>query len=193
MLLERLIYPDDFPMHICIGTLEEDPIHYHTDIELVYVLRGEIELKNGYYTYHLHAGDVFTNAGNEVHGMRAVSADNVIAQIQVSTRDLSQYFPNLSKACYRTYSKKPTDKKHERLRELMLQLLMKYELKDFNYKSECLYLMVDLIKHLDKYFNLFAFDKDVVVGFDRGNTLTAERISHICTYIYQNYANNITG
>ena len=192
MLLERLIYPDDFPMHICISTLEEDPIHYHTDIELVYVLRGEIELKNGYYTYHLHAGDVFTNAGNEVHGMCAVTADNVIAQIHISTRDLSQYFPNLSKACYRTYSKKPTDKKHERLRELMLQLLMKYELKDFNYKSECLYLAVDLIKHLDKYFNLFAFDKDVVVGFDRGNSLATERISHICTYIYQNYANNIT-
>ena len=192
MLLERLIYPDDFPMRICVGTLEEDPIHYHTDIELVYVLRGEIRLKNGYYTYHLRAGDIFTNAGNEVHAMRAVTEDNVIAQIQVSTRDLSQYFPNLSKACYRTYSKKPTDRKHERLRELMLQLLMKYERKDFNYKSECLYLMVDSIKHLDKHFNLFAFDKDVVVGFDRGNAVAVERISHICTYIYQNYANNIT-
>lgn len=192
MLLERLFYPEDFPIRITVASLVEDPIHYHTDIEFVYVLKGEIQLKNGYYTYHLRAGDVFTNSGNEVHCLKALTPDNVIAQIQVSTRELSQYFPNLSKACYRTYSKKPADKKHERLRELLLQLLLKYELKDFNYKSQCLYLMVDLIKHLDRYFNLFAFDKDMVVGFDRGNALAVERISRICQYVYQNYANNIT-
>ena len=192
MLLERIFYADDFPIRIAVSHLVEDPIHYHPDIEFVYVLQGEIDLKSGYCTYHLKAGDIFTNAGNEVHSMYAVSEDNVVAQIHVSTRDLSQFFPNLSKACYRTYSKHPNDKKHERLRDLMLQLLLKYELKDFNYKSECLYLMVDIIKHLDKHFNLFAFDKDMVVGFDRGNALAAERISRIVQYVYQNYANNIT-
>lgn len=192
MLLERLFYPDDFPIRVTVAALTEDPLHYHPDIEFIYVLRGEIQLKNGYCRYQLRAGDVFTNSGNEVHSMKAVTADNIVAQIQVSTRELSQYFPNLSKACYRTYSKRPNDKKHTRLRELLLQLLMKYELKEYHYKSECLYLMVDIIKHLDKYFNLFAFDKDMVVGFDRGNQLAIDRISRICQYIYQNYANNIT-
>ena len=192
MLLERLYYPNDYPIRINISALEEDPLHYHPDIELVYVLRGEIELKNGYYTYHLHAGDVFTNSGNEVHGMRAITPNNVIAQIHVRTKDLSHYFPDLSKACYRTYSRKLNDKRYERLRELLLMLLLKNEQKDFNYKSECLYLMVDVIKHLNKYFNLFAFDKDMVVGFDRSNELAVGRISRICQYLYQNYASNIT-
>lgn len=192
MLLERLYYPNDYPIRISIAALAEDPLHYHTDIEFVYVLKGEIELKNGYYTYHLHAGDIFTNSGNEVHGMRAVTEDNVVAQIHVRTKDLSHYFPDLSKACYRTYSKKATDKRYERLRELLLSLLLKNELKDFNYKNECLYLMVDIIKHLNKYFNLFAFDKNMVVGFDRSNEVAVERISRICQYLYQNYASNIT-
>lgn len=192
MLLERLYYPNDYPIRIHIASLAEDPLHYHPDIELVYVLKGEIELKNGYYTYRLRAGDIFTNSGNEVHGMKAVTEDNVIAQIHVRTKDLSHYFPDLSKACYRTYSKKVNDKRYELLRELVLKLLLKNELKDFNYKSECLYLTVDIIKHLNKYFNLFAFDKDMVVGFDRGNELATERISRICQYLYQNYASNIT-
>ena len=192
MLLERLYYPNDSPIHIHIATLVEDPFHYHPDIELVYVLKGEIELKNGYYTYLLHAGDIFTNSGNEVHGMKAVTEDNVVAQIHVRTKDLSHYFPDLSKACYRTYSKKVNDKRYEVLRELVLKLLLKNELKDFNYKSECLYLTVDIIKHLNKYFNLFEFDKDMVVGFDRSNELATERISRICQYLYQNYASNIT-
>ena len=192
MLLERLYYPNDDPIRISIATLVDDPLHYHPDIEIVYVLNGEIDLKNGYYTYHLKAGDIFTNSGNEVHGMKAATKDNVIAQIHVRTKDLSHYFPDLSKACYRTYSKKANDKRYERLRELVLGLLLKNELKDFNYKSECLYQMVEIIKHLNKYFNLFAFDKDMVVGFDRSNEVAVERISRICQYIYQNYASNIT-
>ena len=71
-------------------------------------------------------------------------------------------------------------------------MLLKNELKDFNYKSESLYLMVDIIKHLNRYFNLFAFDKNMVVGFDRSNQLAVERISRICQYVYQNYAGNNT-
>lgn len=192
MLLERLSYADDFPMNIHIARLEEDPLHYHLDIEFLYVLKGEVLLKNGYCHYHLHEGDIFTNSGHEVHGMTALTEDNVVATIQISTHYFSQYFPNLSKACYRTYNRKAEDGRHDVLRGLLLQILLKYVLRSFNYKSECTYLMGDTLKHLDKYFNLFAFDKDVVVGFDRSNPVAVERISRICQYIYQYYAENIT-
>ncbi|MBO5122716.1 MAG: cupin domain-containing protein, partial [Oscillospiraceae bacterium] len=102
MLLERLTYADDFPININIARLVEDPLHYHLDIEFLYVLKGEILLKNGYCQYHLQEGDIFTNAGHEVHGMKALTEDNVVATIQISTHYFSQYFPDLSKACYRT-------------------------------------------------------------------------------------------
>lgn len=192
MLLERISYADDFPLNIRIARLTEDPLHYHLDIEFLYVLRGEVLLKNGYCHYRLREGDIFTNSGHEVHGMTAVSEDNVVAVIQISTHYFSQYFPNLSKACYRTYSHKAEDSRHDVLRGLLLQILQKYVMRSFNYKSECAYLMGDTIKHLDRYFNLFAFDNDIVVGFDRGNPVATERISRICQYIYQYYAENIT-
>lgn len=192
MLLERISYADDFPLNIKIFRLTEDPLHYHLDIEFLYVLKGEVLLKNGYCHYRLHEGDIFTNSGHEVHGMTALSEDNVVAVIQISTHYFSQYFPNLSKACYRTYSQKAEDSRHDVLRGLLLQILQKYVMRSFNYKSECAYLMGDTIKHLDRYFNLFAFDNDIVVGFDRGNPVATERISRICQYIYQYYAENIT-
>ena len=192
MLLERLSYPDAFPMNITVAKITEDPLHYHLDIEIVYVLRGSVRLKNGYCCYDLREGDIFTNSGHEVHSITDASGDNVVAQIQISTHYYSQFFPNLSKACYRTYSRKPGGKKHDRLRELLLQLLLKYTVCGFNYRNECIYLMVDTIKHLNKYFNLFAFDKDVVVGFEKSNPVAIERISRICQYIYQYYADNIT-
>lgn len=192
MLLERLVYADDFPMNITVATITEDPLHYHLDIEIIYVLQGSVRLKNGYCWYELHEGDIFVNSGHEVHSLYASSPDNVVAQLQISTHYYSQFFPNLSKACYRTYSRRPEGKKHELLRELLLQILLKHTTHSFNYKSECIYLMANTIKHLDKYFNLFAFDKDVVVDFDKSNPVAIERISRISQYIYQYYADNIT-
>lgn len=192
MLLERLYYADDFPMNITIAHIQEDPPHYHLDIEILYVLHGSLRLKNGYCHYELHEGDVFTNSGHEVHSLTSDDPSCVVAQFQLKTRYFSQYFPDLSKACYRTYSKKPSDKKHDRLRELLLQILLKYTARGAHWRNDCTYLMADTIRHLDKYFNLFAFDKGVVVGFDRGNSVAIERISRICQYIYQYYSDNIT-
>lgn len=192
MLLERIPYAEDFPMNIQIARLTEDPLHYHLDIEFLYVLRGRILLKNGYCRYELQEGDIFTNSGHELHGMTALTEDNVVAVIHISSHYFSQYFPNLNKACYRTYSRKAGDARHDVLRGLLLQILLKYVTAAFNYKSECAYLMGDTIKHLNKYFNLFTFDKDMVVGFDRGDPVAIERISRICQYIYQNYAETIT-
>lgn len=192
MLFERITYPEDFPIRITVAEVVEDPLHYHLDIEFIYVLKGEVTLKNGYCHYRLREGDLFTNSGHEVHSLTAGPGENVAALIQISTHYFAQYFPQLSKACYRTYSTKAEDQRRSRLKHLTLQLLMKYSARGFNYKSECIYLMVDILKHLEKYFNLFAFDKNVVVGFDRSNQLAVERISRICRYIYQYYAQNIT-
>lgn len=192
MLLEKLTYADDFPINIMIANIIEDPLHYHLDIEILFVIHGSVRLKNGSCWYELHENDIFVNSGHEVHGIYAQSYDNVTALIQISTRYYAQFFPDLSKACYRTYSRKPCGRKHDLLRELLLQILIKYSSQETNFKSECISLAADVIKHLDKYFNLFAFDKDLVVNFDKSNPVVIGRISRICQYIYQYYADNIT-
>lgn len=192
MLFEKLTYQDDFPINITIASVEEYPLHYHKDIEFVYVLKGEIKLKNGYCQYTLKEGDIFTNAGHEVHSLLATDEENIVALIQISTHYFSQYFPSLSKSCYRTYSNKQTTKRHDSLREKLLQILLAYEIRSFNYKSECIYLIVDIIKYLEKYFNLFVFENNMVINYDSGDQMTTERISRIITYIYQYYAEKIT-
>ncbi len=192
MLFEKLTYQEDFPINITIASVEEYPLHYHQDIEFVYVLKGEIRLKNGSCQYLLKEGDIFTNAGHEVHSLLATEKENIVALIQISTHYFSQYFPSLSKACYRTYSNKPGTKRHDHLREKLLQILLAYEIKSFNYKSECTYLIADIIKYLDKYFNLFVFENDMVVNFESGDQTITERISRIITYIYQYYADKIS-
>lgn len=192
MLFKKTNYADDFPLSIQIIQVKEIPFHYHQDVELVYVLKGDIRLKNGYYYYQLKAGDIFTNSGHEVHGLHADNPDNVVAIIQISNRFFTQYFPLLPKACFRTYVNDDRYSRLEHLRGMLLHILLDYTRRSFNYKSTCIYQMIDVIKYLNQYFNLFAFENQVVVNFKYDNPVIVERISRIINYVYENYANRIT-
>lgn len=192
MLFEKTTYSDDFPINITIANITEYPLHYHQDIEFVCVLKGEITLKNGCCTYSLKSGDIFTNSGHEVHGMASSDPDNVVALIQISNRYFSQYFPTLSKSCYRTYSNKSKSKKHDKLQEMILAILLQYSIKSPKYKTECIYAMIDVISYLEKVFNLFAFNGKTIVNFENNNQITIDRISRITRYIYEHYSEKIT-
>lgn len=192
MLFEKLSYDDDFPIKVKIANIIEDPIHYHQDIEFVYVLKGELKLKNGYCNYVLTEGDLFTNVGHEVHALYASSENNIVAVIQISTRYFSQYFPELSKSCYRTYSTKPSDERLDNLKKQILHILLQFSKKSFNYKNECIYSMINVVDYLEKNFNLFGFKDSLVISYGTDNLINSSRISKITSYIYQYHSNKIT-
>ncbi len=192
MLFEKTTYQDDFPINIRIARVTEYPFHYHQDIEFIYVLKGEIHLKNVCHHYHLKEGDIFTNNGHEIHGMHATDKDNIIAIIQVSNRFFTQYFPTLPKACFMTYVKNDKRSKMDILRKMLLHILLDYSQRRFNYKITCINQMIEIINYLNQHFNLFAFEGQVVVSFKNDNPVVVERISRIINYIYENHANRIT-
>lgn len=192
MLYEKVSYQDNLPINITIGDIREYPLHYHQDTEIVLVLSGELNLTNGYCNYLLKEGDIFINSSHEVHRMYAADGSNTTAVIQINTHYFTQYFPSLSKACYRTYTTKGQNKKHDTLKEKILRILLAYMLRSGSYKSECTYMMIDVIKYLDKYFNLFAFEENMVINFESGNQITIDRISRIIGYIYEYHAEKIT-
>ncbi len=192
MLYEKINYPDDFPIKITIGNIAEYPAHYHQDIEFVYVLQGKIRLKNGYCHYSLKEGDIFTNSGHEVHSLTTESQDNTVAVIQVSNRFFTRYFPQLTRNCFRTYVNQDPGLQLDHLRQMLLSILLDYLRKSFNYKNQCIFMMIDVIEYLNRYFNLFYFENQVVVNFKEDNPIITQRISRIINYIYENYASKIT-
>lgn len=192
MLFKKTIYPDNFPISILIAKVTEYPFHYHQDVEFIYVLKGEIHLKNVCHQYLLKEGDVFTNSGHEVHALTATDKENVVAIIQVSNRFFTQYFPTLGKACFMSYVKNDKYLKMDTLRKMLLHILLDYSRKSFHYKSTCIDQMIEVIKYLNQHFNLFAFEDQVVVDFKDDNSVAVERISRIINYVYANHASKIT-
>ncbi|MDF2657120.1 MAG: AraC family transcriptional regulator [Bacillota bacterium] len=192
VLLEKTTYLDDFPINIRIAKVTEYPIHYHLDVDFIYVLKGEIHLKNVCHHYLLKEGDVFTNSGHEIHGLTATDEENVVAIIQVSNRFFTQYFPSLMKACFMTYINNQNRIKMDILQKMLLHILLDYSKRSFNYKSNCIDQMIEVIKYLNEHYNLFAFEDQVVVNFRNDNPVIVERISRIINYVYANHANKIT-
>lgn len=192
MLFEKATYPDDFPIRINIAKIKEYPFHYHQDTEMIYVLKGEVRLKNVCHQYLLKEGDIFTNSGNEVHGLTATDKENAVAIIQISNRFFTRYFPALGKSCFMSYVNDDKYLKMDALRKMLLRILLDYSRRSFSYKTTCVEQMIEVIKYLNTYFNLFAFEGTDVVNFKGNNPVVIERISRIINYIYENHASRIT-
>lgn len=192
MLFEKTTYLDDFPLSIRIISVTDYPVHYHQDIEFVYVLKGEVNLKDVSSYYVLKEGDIFTINGHEVHAMSATQKENVVAVIQVSNRFFTQYFPTLPKACFMTYVNDNKSMKLDTLRKMLLHILLDHSRKSFNYKHLCITQMIEVIKYINQHFNLFAFEDKNIVNFKNDNPVIIERISRIINYVYENHASKLT-
>ena len=115
------------------------------------MLKGKIDLKNGYCVYTLHEGDIFVNAGQEVQYAVVDDEENIVALIQISTRYFSQYFL-ISVRPATGLIPKATNSRLDTLREMLLQIILQYNIRSFNCKNECIRLMKEVIDCLDRYF-----------------------------------------
>ena len=192
MIKEKSSYADDLPVNIRIAEIEEYPLHFHQDIEFVYVLKGEINLKCGYFTYRITEGNVFTINGREVHGLYRTDRDNIVALVQIDNYFFSHYFSRLSGSCFRTFTNDQNDERLDALRSYFINILLESQKKEPGYKRQMVDLVVLLISYLDEFFHYFSFENKVVVNARNDNPLSVERLGRIINYIYEKHAEKIT-
>ena len=92
MLKEKIIYKDELPINVVTANIEEYPIHFHDDMEVVYVLEGSVILRNGYYTYNLKQGDIFILNDREMHSFQRTDEDNLVMMFQMDLTYFSRYY-----------------------------------------------------------------------------------------------------
>lgn len=193
IMFQRIIYDERFPININILNVKEYPVHYHHDLEIIYVIQGKVLLKNMCHSYELEKGDVFTNSGNEIHALSSLTDDNMVAIIQVSNLFFTRYFPNLIEACFMTFYIEDKNKnKLKTLQKQIIELLLLYLTKNFNYLSNCIDKMISIVDLLETEFNLFSFKKDRVIAFNNEDPLAIYRISKIINFVYKNYSHKIS-
>ena len=194
MLKEKIFYRRELPVNVITANIEEYPIHFHDDMEIVYVLEGTVTMRNGYYTYELKPGDVFILNDREMHSFQKSGGDNMVMMLQIDLNYFSRYYDSLRNSFFVTDLESDSDESIEVLREILARIMMEILQKGHGYEDKVIESAHNLITELISDFQYFVMDDGRFRNETRfkGNKILAGRLSRITDYMYDNYTGKLT-
>ena len=194
MLKEKIIYKDELPVDVTTANIEEYPIHFHEDFEVVYVLDGNVKLKDGYYTYTLKPGDIFIINNREMHSIEGIGEPNMVMLVHLELSYFSRYYENLRNRFFITDLDDEEDESLDVLRGILARIMMEVIQKGFGYEDKVIESAHNLIGCLMSDFQYFVMDDGKFRNESRnkGNKILAGRLNRIIDYMYDNYNRKLT-
>jgi len=194
MLKEKIFYKEGLPVNVITANITEFPIHFHDDIEVVYVLEGTIGMKNGYYNYTLKQGDIFILNDREMHSFYTTGQPNMVMMLQLDIVFFSKYYGNLRNSFFVTDMKDSDDDGLEALRGILARIMMEVLEKGYGYEYKVIESTHNLIANLLANFQYFAMEDGKFVNEVKniGNKVLAGRLNRITDYMYENYTRRLT-
>ena len=194
MLKEKIFYKYDLPVNVVTARIDEYPIHFHEDIEVVYVLDGSVVFRNGYYTYTLKRGDIFIVNDREMHSFAKTSEDNMVMMLQLDLTYFSRYYDSLKNCFFVTDSDDESDESLDILKEILARIMMEILHKGYGYEHKVIESTHNLIANLIANFQYFVMEDGRFKNETRnkGNKILAGRLNRITDYMYDNYNRKLT-
>lgn len=194
MLKERIQYKKELPIDLLVADIEEYPIHFHEDCEIVYVLDGDIRLRDGYYDYELHSGDIFIVNDGEMHGINRIGEKpNMVMMLHLDFEYFSEYYPNLKNSFFDTEFV-DNEESLEVLKTILIRIILEMLQKGYGYEHKIIEVAHNLISYMQADFQSYMVDEDNAEGGrqSRRNKIMAGRLSRITKYMYENYDRKLT-
>lgn len=194
MLKEKIIYKDELPINVTTANIIEYPIHFHDDMEVVYVLEGSVILRNGYYTYTLKQGDIFILNDREMHSFENTGEPNMVMMLQMDLTYFSRYYDSLKNNFFVTDIEDDSDESLEVLRNLLARIMMEVIQKGYGYEHKVIESTHNLIACLLSDFQYFVMENGKFKNElkNKGNKILAGRLNRITDYMYDNYTRKLT-
>ncbi len=194
MLKEKIVYKNELPVNVITANIEEYPIHFHDDMEVVYVLEGNIMMRNGYYTYSLRQGDIYILNDREMHSFESTGEDNMVMMLQMDLTYFSRYYDNLKNNFFVTDTEDDSDGSLEVLRNILARIMMEILQKGYGYEHKVIESTHNLIACLMADFQYFVMEDGKFKNESRnkGNKILAGRLNRITDYMYDNYNRKLT-
>ncbi|MBR0597977.1 AraC family transcriptional regulator [Sinanaerobacter chloroacetimidivorans] len=194
MLKEKNFYKEGLPVNVITADIQEYPIHFHDDIEVVYVLKGTVKLKNGYYTYTLKQGDIFILNDREIHSFYHTDEPNMVMMLQLDLSYFSKYYGNLKNSFFVTDMEDDDDESLEALRGILARIMLEVLKKGYGYEYKIIEGAHNLLANLLANFQYFAMEDGRFVNEAKnmGNKVLAGRLNRITDYMYENYTRRLT-
>lgn len=195
MLKEKIVFKDELPINILVAEIDEYPIHFHDELEVVYVLSGKVILRNGYYNYKLNQGDIFILNDREIHSFSRIQGeDNIVMMMQLDLGYFSAYYEDLQNNFFVTDMDDDDDESLDVLRNTLAKIMMEVLQKGYGYEQKVIESTHNLIGSLQADFQYFLMEDGKFVNETKkkGNKILTGRLSRITKYMYDNYNRKLT-
>ncbi len=193
MLKEKSYFREELPINVTTAHIEEYPTHFHDDLEVVYVLEGSINLKNGYYNYVLKQGDIFILNDREIHSFSKTGEENMVMMLQINLSYFSNYYGNLKNNFFVT-DMHDDDESLDVLRNILGRIMMEVLEKGYGYEHKVIESTHNLLACLLSDFQYFAMEDGKYINEtkNKSNKVLAGRLRRITDYMYENYTRKLT-
>ena len=184
-------YSADMPLYISYETIKNVPIHWHYCIEILFVVKGTINLFINTEKFVISENQIEIINVDEVHSIESDDPDNKVLIFQIDPYFFQKYYSDIENMFFYTKSTGENSQlgdEYEDLRVFLSQLLCETVQRQDNYDEEIENILVKLLYHLINNFNYLIYGQEDL----RNNKEQFQRYHSIYKYIYNNYQNNIT-
>ncbi|MCQ4636605.1 helix-turn-helix domain-containing protein [Anaerovorax odorimutans] len=190
-MLEKIQYDDGLPVKVQVLKIREYPWHMHNDIQIIYVLEGEIDLKMTYTRYYLSKNHMHFIHSDDVHGMKGLTENNLVVVMSLNMDYFSQFYPELDTQVFTTKDSEDvaTYKRQLAMKAHIFAIISELYGKKRGYKNRVKDLSLDLMDALYKDFRGFTVDR-VTRSFEHmvsHDILQIDRVSRVVSLVYKNY------
>lgn len=190
MRREHISYIKDLFIEVSLINMEKYPMHWHDSIEIIFVLKGKLDMVNETSKYEVSKNEIDIINCDEAHSMVAIEDNTEILIIHINPNFFEKFFNNIRDVFLYTntsYSGSQEDENCYILRKLLSVIAYEIIKKRDNYEHYIKETLVELLYHLVNNFHQLIYIKDNL----KENEEQFERYDRILRYIHNNYNNKI--
>ncbi|MDD7792940.1 helix-turn-helix domain-containing protein [Clostridium sp. 'White wine YQ'] len=191
MRREHIIYPLDMPVTISYCSIEDYPIHWHNAIEIIFVLKGTINVTIDSDTYEIEEKEMEVINNNEAHRIFSKDPDNRVLIFHMDSSFFEKYYNDIENMFFYLNSSDEgaqESQEYEDLRIFLSIILCEAIQKREDYDEEIESTLIDMLYHLINNFHYLTYEKEEL----KDNEEQLERYHRIAKYIFNNYNNKIS-
>lgn len=181
----------NLPLSFSLGRIMNYPIFWQESIEILYLLRGSINVAIENEVYTLNEGEIEIINSGEIHQIYSQDPNNLVLILNIDPNFFEGYYDGAKDMYFYTNSLDKNaqhGRKYRVLREYISILYYEYTSKLDDYEEVIEDKLVKLMYHLLNDFHYLFYEEEGL----REDELQLERYHRIINYLRKNYMNKVS-
>lgn len=191
MRKEYIEYMKDLPIKLYLANIIEYPLHWKDSIEILFVLKGTINVGIETEIYTLKEKEIEIINANEIYSIKSDDEDNLVLILNIDPNFFERYYDDAKEIFFYTNSLDDNIQEGEKyyvLRRYISILLYESVSKIDDYEDEMEDNLLGLMYHLLNNFHYLFYEEESL----REDEVQLERYHRIIKYLSNNYMNKVS-